>query len=324
MRAVVESPRLTELAGVNADRVSMTSWVLSSVLAGLAGVLISPTLSQVVGDLLHAARGRRDRGGGARGAVEHPGRVPRRLAARRDRAGRRRSYLPTNSILASEPAAGAAVRRAVPRARLLADAAQPARSSPTRSPVSTRHHPRSSRVERSDALTTMTRVFGVVVGARVVGYWLFFHANVVWVDPHAVRATILAIIFLSITVITGMAGEISLCQATFAAIGALRDRAARARSSACRCSSAMLLGAAHRGGRRRAARAARAAARRHLPLARDVRVRVLLRQRDGEVRRGSAAARHPDRGAPARLLGPIDFARATRRSSCCASSSSRS
>ena len=39
MRAVVESPRMTELAGVNADRVSTFSWMLSSLFAGLAGVL---------------------------------------------------------------------------------------------------------------------------------------------------------------------------------------------------------------------------------------------------------------------------------------------
>ena len=47
MRAVVESTRMTELAGVNADRVSTTAWVMSSVLAGMAGILISPTLAQV-------------------------------------------------------------------------------------------------------------------------------------------------------------------------------------------------------------------------------------------------------------------------------------
>ncbi len=53
----------------------------------------------------------------------------------------------------------------------------------------------------------------------VVGYYLFFHASDAWVDL-AVRAAILSIIFLSITVITGFAGQISLCQASFAAIGA--------------------------------------------------------------------------------------------------------
>src|SRR6478736_437296 len=34
MRAVVESPRLLQLQGVDADRVSLISWILSSILAG--------------------------------------------------------------------------------------------------------------------------------------------------------------------------------------------------------------------------------------------------------------------------------------------------
>ena len=47
MRAVVESPRMTELAGINADRVSTFSWMLSSLFAGLAGVLLAPLFAQV-------------------------------------------------------------------------------------------------------------------------------------------------------------------------------------------------------------------------------------------------------------------------------------
>ena len=47
MRAVVESSRMTELAGVNAELVSMSSWMLASFIAGLSGVLIAPALSQV-------------------------------------------------------------------------------------------------------------------------------------------------------------------------------------------------------------------------------------------------------------------------------------
>ena len=51
MRAVVESPRLTELAGVNADRASSAAWMLSSAMAGLAGVLLAPfSASLNVGD----------------------------------------------------------------------------------------------------------------------------------------------------------------------------------------------------------------------------------------------------------------------------------
>ena len=47
MRAVVESPRMTALAGINADRVSAFSWMLSSFFAGLAGVLIAPLFAQL-------------------------------------------------------------------------------------------------------------------------------------------------------------------------------------------------------------------------------------------------------------------------------------
>ena len=38
---------MTELAGIDADRVSMASWILCSVLAGLAGVLLAPLFAAV-------------------------------------------------------------------------------------------------------------------------------------------------------------------------------------------------------------------------------------------------------------------------------------
>ena len=47
MRAVVESPRMTALAGINSDRVSVFSWMLSSLFAGLAGVLMAPLFTQL-------------------------------------------------------------------------------------------------------------------------------------------------------------------------------------------------------------------------------------------------------------------------------------
>ncbi len=47
MRAVVESPRLLQLQGVDAERVALSSWVLSSMLASLAGVLIAPLFAQL-------------------------------------------------------------------------------------------------------------------------------------------------------------------------------------------------------------------------------------------------------------------------------------
>lgn len=46
MRAVVDSRELTALNGVEPDRVSAVAWMLGCSLAGLAGILIAPSLSQ--------------------------------------------------------------------------------------------------------------------------------------------------------------------------------------------------------------------------------------------------------------------------------------
>ncbi len=135
---------MTELAGVNADRVSTTAWMLSSLLAGLAGMLISPTLTQVV-DIYYtplvvaaisaavlaalSSIGVAFLGGLLLGVIAQVVAIE----------------LPTNSILATQPAAVAAVRRAVPRARSSRRSCATAGSSPTRWPVSIRRHRRSSR-----------------------------------------------------------------------------------------------------------------------------------------------------------------------------------
>ena len=43
MRGAVESRRLVELDGVNADGVVAVAWIVSSFMAGLAGVLLAPS-----------------------------------------------------------------------------------------------------------------------------------------------------------------------------------------------------------------------------------------------------------------------------------------
>ena len=83
MRAVVESPRLTELAGVNADRASSAAWMLSSTMAGLAGVLLAPFSSIAQHRRLHDAARLRDRGRRVRAPDEHPDGAARRHPARR-------------------------------------------------------------------------------------------------------------------------------------------------------------------------------------------------------------------------------------------------
>ncbi len=217
MRAVVESSRMTELAGVNADRVSTTAWVMSSLLAGMAGILISPTLSQVseiyytplvVAAISAAVLAALSSIGVAFLGGLLLGVIAQVVAIE----------LPTNSILATN------LRPSLPFVALFLVLVFSPRLRNRREltdPLAGVDPPPPALVslERSDSLTTMTRVFGVVVGLGFF-YWLFFHANVVWVF-RTQYAVIFSIIFLSITVITGMAGEISLCQATFAGIGSL-------------------------------------------------------------------------------------------------------
>jgi branched-chain amino acid transport system permease protein len=217
MRAVVESTRLTELAGVNADRVSMTAWILSSVLAGMAGILISPTLSQVseiyytplvVAAISAAVLAALSNIGIAFLGGLLLGIVSQVLAVK----------LPTDSIIATN------LRPSLPFVALflvLVFSPHLRNRKEVTDPLAGVDPPPPAlvSVERSDSLTLMTRVFGIVVGIGFF-YWLFFHANLVWIF-RTQYAVIFAIIFLSITVITGMAGEISLCQATFAGIGAL-------------------------------------------------------------------------------------------------------
>ena len=71
---------------------------------------------------------------------------------------------------------------------------------------------------RNRRLTLAIRVFSVAF-LCVVGATILLRADVRWLFL-VTQAVILAIIYLSITVITGFAGQISLCQGPFAAVGA--------------------------------------------------------------------------------------------------------
>jgi branched-subunit amino acid ABC-type transport system permease component len=217
MRAVVESSRLTELAGVNSDRVSATAWVLSSILAGFAGILISPTLPQIseiyYTPLVVAAISAAVLAALSSITVAFLGGLLLGILAQVLTV-----ELPTNSIVATnlKPSLPFVALFLVlvfsPRLRNRREAADPLAGVDPPPPALV-------SVERSDELTWMTRAFGIAVGLGFF-YWLFFHANVAWIYD-VQYAVIYSVIFLSITVITGMAGEISLCQATFAGIGML-------------------------------------------------------------------------------------------------------
>lgn len=216
MRAVVESPRLTQLQGINADRIGSFAWMLSSFIAGLAGVLLAPLFAQVTSQnyttLLVAALAVAVFGGLTNIPLTFLGGLLLGMLQ-----SVLSGYLPLDSVLAT------GLRPALPffalfalllfwpllrRQREVSDPLAGVDPPP----------PALAAEERTRTQTLLVRGFGVVatltflvVSLAVLDeFWLLLMT----------KAVIFATIFLSITVITGMAGQVSLCQATFAAIGA--------------------------------------------------------------------------------------------------------
>lgn len=223
MRAVVESPRMTELNGIAADRVSTFAWMLSSLFAGLAGVLIAPRFntlapSDFFGLMVVAI---------AAAAVGKLASLPGALIGGLGLGvfiAEANTFLPrwaeSNSWLEPfqdnlTPAIPFMVLFAilvfVPGIR---------RSKATTDPLSGVDPPPPSigSVARSRRDVVLSRVVGTVfvLGSLLV---VLTQGDQVWVF-RITQAVGLATIFLSITVITGLGGQISLCQGAFAATGA--------------------------------------------------------------------------------------------------------
>ena len=219
MRAVVESRRMAQLEGINAPRVAAGAWALSSTLAGLAGVLLlpltaslSPTNPLQFTALLVA--------GLTAAAVASMRSLPIALAAGMGLGvveNLLAGYLPSGGWLAQTvvPAFPFVVLVGTlllnPGLRQLELSSDPlAAADPPPPPPSV--------AIRDRRLEIPTRV----------GFWLlvvaFLASSVTWVPGYYVTALAeglcLSIVFLSITLITGMSGQLSLCQAAFAGIGA--------------------------------------------------------------------------------------------------------
>ncbi|MGH9013904.1 MAG: ABC transporter permease subunit [Acidimicrobiia bacterium] len=216
MRAVVESPRMVELAGVDSERVSMSAWMLSSFLAALSGVLIAPLLTNVdaatmtlliVAAIAAAAFGKLTS-------------IPLTLAGglvlgigQRVIAGE----LPPNSILAQ------GIRPALPFLLLfLLLVFLPAlyKRREVGDPLAGVDPPAPAMAAsyKDEQLRRFTRMIFPVFLAGFVFFNLFVLSDL-WV-ARLTNGLVLAVIFLSITAFTGLSGQVSLGQAAFAGFGA--------------------------------------------------------------------------------------------------------
>jgi len=223
MRAVVESARMTEMNGINAERVSAFAWTLSSLFAGLAGVLIAPRFNTlaaptffniVVVAIAAAAVGRlvslpmAFAGGIGLGVLiaEVNTFLPRWtgdfkwLKAIQDNLTPAMPFVVLFAVLVFVPG----IRRSHHASDPLAGVDPPPSTLGAAAP-----DPRRARIARAVQVVVLV-LLGSVVFTQADASWLFL----------VTQAVALGIIFLSITVITGMAGQISLCQGAFAAIGA--------------------------------------------------------------------------------------------------------
>jgi ABC-type branched-subunit amino acid transport system permease subunit len=216
MRAAVESPRLLRLQGVNSGFVSAVAWGTSSGLAGLAGVLLAPRYATVSVDnytfLLVAAIAAAAVAGlssmfGAFLVSVGLG-VAISLATGYAAAG----SIWSTGLFAGLPFFVLLIVLAVsPRMRNLDVSSDPLSSADP--PPSIVVLPGAPKIVERSFLATRIAISGAILLSVLT-----------WVPTNWVFALTgglaLAMVFLSITLMTGAAGQVSLCQATFAGVGA--------------------------------------------------------------------------------------------------------
>ncbi|HLX87946.1 MAG TPA: ABC transporter permease [Acidimicrobiales bacterium] len=218
MRAVVESRRLSQLQGIDSPKVAATAWAMSSLLAGLAGVLMLPLTAELIPtdplqftSLLVA--------GLTAAAIASMRSVPIAFLAAVALGVVENvihGYLPSGVLTqAVVPAFPFVVLVAAllfnPGLRTLDLSKDPlAGVDPPPPPPAVAI--RDPRLVVPMRWSWRLLLIGFVVSALtwVPGYWVTSLA----------QGLVLSTVFLSVTLITGMSGQLSLCQATFAGIGA--------------------------------------------------------------------------------------------------------
>ena len=216
MRGAVESRRLVQLDGINANGVVAVAWIISSFMAALAGVLLAPVYGAFNSDefvtltvtaIAAAAWALLRSLPIAAGVAVLIGVVTTVL----------QGYIPPNSFW------NAAVVPSMPVLRHRGRPAHSARDCATSTRAATRWPPSTRRP--SDCREQGAPQHGpdhphtVVGGAGGFCVSMLTWIPVTWETVFNNGLT-LSIMLLSVTLITGMAGQLSLCQATLAGVGA--------------------------------------------------------------------------------------------------------
>jgi branched-chain amino acid transport system permease protein len=218
MRAMAESPRMVQLTGVSSERVGAMSWALSSLLAGLAGVLLAPPLGGInyldFTDLLVGA-------GIAAAAAGSLTNLPLTFAGGiaigigQELLG---GYLPSGSVLSS--GISDAFPFVVLVVLLLCMPGLRRRWATDRDPLAAVDPPPPplAAAIRGRSMERFMQVgWRVLVAAFVLSAITWVPDN--WLSVFTLGVA-LSVICLSITLLTGMSGQISLCQMAFAGAGA--------------------------------------------------------------------------------------------------------
>ena len=292
--------RLLQLQGVDAERVALSSWVLSSMLASLAGVLIAPLFAQLVSNDFFALLV-----GALAASVWAMTSIPRAVVGGLFLGMLQavlEGYLPTGSVLSTHcgrrcpswccsSAAGQAQHPAAPPDHRSAQWGRPSASS-VRLPWCDRAWMTlATRIFAS----TVVVIYGLALCLWVLnGYWLL----------QVVGGVCLAVIMLSIVLTTGVGGTISLCQGVFAAVGAFAT-AQLAGQHNVPVLGAMVVGAVIAARGRGGARVGRHPPARHLRGPGHAGLRPVLRRGHGAAHLGVGRQRHPPaRRAPPELHRP--------------------
>jgi branched-subunit amino acid ABC-type transport system permease component len=217
MRGVVESPRMTELRGIDAEKVSSFAWGLSSLYAGLAGVLLCSTsittiepgsfFQLVIVAIAAAALGKLVSlplalaGGfflGIMNTILPTYITPTSIIGQN--LGPSLPFVMLFAILVFMPGIKASKESRDPMAAV----------DPPTDTISIAHvSPWASRIALIPSLLMGVGIF----------IWVLTSADQFWMLLFT-EAVIYSIIFLAITVFTGMGGQISLALTSFGAIGA--------------------------------------------------------------------------------------------------------